>query len=343
VVRSAEVSSDLLIADQRVQVDSAPATTLSVKARGRAKSRLAVVVPVYKGEGCLDELYRRLTAVMASMAVSYQLIFVEDCGGDNSWSLIRQLGTADRHVLGVQLSRNFGQHFAITAGLRQANADWIVVMDCDLQDIPEAIPMMYERANDGFDVVMTRRIEKKHELFRKLGSYVWAKSLSFLSKSDIDSRVGTLSIISSKVADAFLTLEDSHRHYLILLRWLGFKSCYCDVEHGERYEGRSSYSYARLISHAVDGMVAQSSRLLLISIFYGLAISALSLLLALAVVYRFVTHPDVVPGWPSVVCVLLFLAGSLHISVGVAGIYLGKTFEQTKKRPLYIIGDTVNL
>lgn len=314
-----------------------------VHVRQAPRCEIGVVVPVYRAQDSLVELHERLTQTLTSLGRSYELVFVEDCGGDDSWRVIESLAR-DPHVRAVKLSRNFGQHFAITAGLDHVDAQWVVVMDADLQDEPENIPKMYRVATEqGFDIVMTRSIAKKHAVWRRVASRLWAKGLSFLSGAAIDSRACTLSLISRKVVLAFRELRDAHRHYLLLLGWLGFRRCYMDVEHKDRPHGRSTYSLAKLVGHAIDGVISQSSRLLSVSIFFGVAITVLSLILGLAVVVQVLALRAGVPGWPSVICVLLFLGGSLHMAIGVAGLYLGRTLDQSRQRPLYVVDETLNM
>lgn len=304
---------------------------------------IAVVIPVYNARESLPELHERLTKTLASLVPSYEIVFVEDRGSDGSWDVVESLAQ-DPHVRALRLSRNFGQHFAITAGIDHADARWIVVMDSDLQDEPENIPSMYRTAVEGrFDIVMTRSIAKRHALWRRLGSGLWAKALTFLSGAPIDSRACTLSLISRKVALAFRDVRDAHRHYLLLLGWLGFNRCYVDVVHRQRPHGRSSYSFAQLVVHAIDGMVSQSSRLLSMSIFFGMAITVLSVILGLAVIVEVLTVPGVVPGWPSVICVVLFVGGSLHMAIGITGLYLGRVLDQSRQRPLYVIDEALNV
>ena len=308
-----------------------------------SRCEIAVVVPVYNAEESLRELYQRLTTTLTNLGTSYEIVFVEDRGADRSWQLIESLAE-DLHVRAVRLSRNFGQHFAITAGLDYADADRVVVMDADLQDEPENIPLLYQVATEqGVDIVMTRSIAKQHAFWRKWGSRLWAAGLTYLSGSPIDSHACTLSLISSKVVLEFRKLRDAHRHYLIVLGWLGFERCYVDVVHRERPHGRSSYSFTQLVVHAIDGVVSQSSRLLLLSIYFGLGITALSIVMGLVVIAHVLTTPGTTPGWPSVICVLFFLGGSLHTAIGVAGLYLGRTLDQSRQRPLYVVDETLNI
>lgn len=304
---------------------------------------LSIVIAVYRAKDCLQELRKRLLAALLSTERSFEIIFVEDGGNDGSWEILKNFATTDSRIKAIKLSRNFGQHFAITAGIANARGQWLVVMDCDLQEPPEAIQKLLDLALQGNDIVFTRRIGKKFKLWRRLAAHAWAKALSYTSNTQIDSSMGTLSIFSAKVAEAYLRMGDTHRHYLILMRWLGFTTAYLELPHEQRFRGKSSYSFKKLVTHAIDGIVAQSTRLLLTSIFFGFATSALSLMLGIYVIYLNFTHPAGAPGWASMICVALLIGGSIHLSLGVVGLYLGKTFEQTKKRPLYLIDQKINL
>lgn len=305
---------------------------------------ISVVSPVYGAELTIDELIRQLVAVLEPITPDYEIVLVDDCGPDRSWERIVANCALNKKVRGIRLSRNFGQHFAITAGIDQAKGDYVVVMDCDLQDDPKYIATMYAKALEGNDIIYTLKKSRKHSFLKNVTARMFNSVFNYLieNKSNrADNNVGAYSMISRKVAEAFRQYNDYHRHYLMVLRWLGFRSCYIDIEHKERYAGKSSYNFSKLMKHALDGITSQSDKLLRIFVTLGLTISTLSFLSILVIVAMYFVH-GFLSGWASTIIILLFSTGVILTGIGVLGIYLGKTFEQTKNRPKYIIDQTLN-
>jgi len=298
---------------------------------------LSVVSPVYHAEGCVEELHRRLSEVLQSMKVDYEIIFVDDGSPDRSAEKISEIAASDAQVIALLLSRNFGQHPAITAGVSEAKGDWIVVMDCDLQDRPEDIPRLFAKAREGHDIVFARR-QKPHESWiKRTTSHAWFAILNRLTDFPVDSGAGSFSLISRQVADEFLRISDRHRHYVLVLRWLGFAQAYVDVEQAERFAGRSSYSLRALLRHAISGIASHSTRLLYLSIYAGFAFVGLAVAQFAYVLYLKAFHGVGVAGWASVMAAIWLTGGAVLSSLGVLGIYLGRVFEQVKQRPIYIV------
>jgi dolichol-phosphate mannosyltransferase len=297
---------------------------------------LTVVVPVYRCEGCLRELHRRLTAAVSSVTSSYELVFVDDRSPDRSWDMLRELATEDPRLRLIRFSRNFGQQAAITAGLAESAGRWTAVIDCDLQDPPELIPRLYEKAREGYDIVLARRKQRSHSIVRLAGARAYHWFLRMFLGTDISGEYGAFSLVSRKARDAFLTVPDRDRHYLPILFWLGFERSSIDFTHGERYAGESSYSYAALIRLAADGVFFQTTTLLRWIVYLGFGVSAAGVLLAIYfVISYFLFHPYA--GWTSLGVLILLIGGFIIVSTGVTGLYIGKIFGQVKGRPLYII------
>jgi dolichol-phosphate mannosyltransferase len=300
---------------------------------------LSIVVPVYGCGDCLEKLHQQLSQVVGSISSSYEIVFVDDRSPDGAWPLLEGLSAADAHVKAVRLSRNFGQHAAITAGLAASRGEWTVVMDCDLQDPPEAIPSLYTRAKEGFDFVLARRKQRTHSPFRIALARLYFRLLNTFMGTDVDGSYGTFSILSRKVVDAYLTLGERDRHYLFVLYWLGFEHGTIDVDHKDRAAGQSSYTFGRLLRHAVSGVFFQTTNLLLYIVYFGFAIAGAGVLFAIYLIYlNIVAHP--LPGWTSVMVLTLVIGGFIITSTGVTGLYIGRVFQQVKGRPLYIV-DTV--
>ena len=297
---------------------------------------LSVVVPVYGCADCLEALYRRLTPVLQGCAKTYEIILVDDCAPDGAWDVIRRLAEHDAHVRGVRLSRNFGQHAAITAGLAECSGEHAVVMDCDLQDPPEAIPQLYEQARAGHPIVLGRRKRKKQSRFRQFAASLYFKLLGAVSAHRFDGEYGAFSIISRQVIDTYLRFRDRDRHYLFILYWLDFDATSIEYDHGARHSGRSSYSLRALLRHAYQGLVFQTTALLRWIVYFGFFVSLAGALLAAYLLAVSFSHTPP-PGWTSLAVLILLIGGFVIMSTGVTGLYIGKIFEQVKDRPLYVI------
>jgi len=302
---------------------------------------LSVVIPVYGCADCLEALYQRLTAVLQACTPSYEIILVDDCAPDGAWGVIRRLSEQDSRVRGLRLSRNFGQHAAITAGLAECAGARAVVMDCDLQDPPEAIPALYEQARAGHDIVLARRKRKKQSPFRQIAASLYFRALGAVSRHRFDGEYGAFSIISRPVIDAYLRFRDRDRHYLFILYWLGFDATAIDYEHAPRHSGKSAYSLRSLLSHGLQGLVFQTTTLLRWIIYLGFLVSGAGAVLAGYLLYIYVARTPP-PGWTSLAVLILMIGGFILISTGVTGLYIGKIFEQVKDRPLYVIDKRVN-
>lgn len=301
---------------------------------------ISVVVPVYDCEECLRALHERLTRTLEQLVDSWEIVLVDDRSRDNSWSSVLQLGSEDPHVKAVRLSRNFGQHAAITAGVSQASGRWTVVMDCDLQDPPEAIPDLYSKALEGHDIVFAKRRVRRQSLARRFANRAYFRLRRALAGVDLETEHSNLSIMSSKARSAFLAVPDAHRNFLLILYWLGFDRTSIEFEHAERFAGRSSYTFGSLMRVATDGLFFQTTALLRWIVYVGFAMAASSLALAAFFVYVYLTRVAY-PGWTSLSVLLLLIGGFILISVGLTGLYLGKVFEQVKGRPLFLVDEVV--
>ena len=298
---------------------------------------ISVVIPVYKAEGCLDELYRRLTASLEQITSNFEIILVEDCGGDRSWQIIVDLARRDNRVRGIQFSRNFGQHYGITAGLDYCNGDWIVVMDCDLQDRPEDISHLYAKALEGFEIVLARRVQRKEKIFKRLTSWLFYKLFSYLADIDYDGSVGNFRIVSRKVVSSFRLMREQSRFFGGLVNWMGFTTATIDVVHAERFEGETSYTWRKLWALASETIIANSDKPLHLTIRFGLILSLMAFASGIFLMLRTLIYGSPVSGWASLIVSVYLLGGIIIAILGMIGIYLGKTFNESKKRPLYII------
>lgn len=305
--------------------------------------RISIVVPVYKAEGCLDELYRRLKDSLGTITDDFEILLVEDCGGDRSWPMILDLAKRDARVRGIQFSRNFGQHYGITAGLDHCNGDWVVVMDCDLQDRPEEIPRLYAKAQEGYDVVLARRGRRQDPALKRFASWLFYKVFSWLADMDYDGETGNFRIVSRKVVTSFRTMRERLRFFGGLVAWMGFPTASIDVQHDERFTGQSTYTFGKLWRLASETIIAYSDKPLRLAIRCGFVISTLAFAYGGYIIYRALAHDIPMMGWSSLIVSLYFLGGIIISILGIIGVYLGKTFDEVKRRPLYFISDCANL
>ena len=298
---------------------------------------LSVVIPVYKAGQCLDELYRRLKASLEIVSPDFEIVLVEDCGGDNSWQVIERLAAADPRVRGIQFSRNFGQHYGITAGVDYCHGDWVVVMDCDLQDRPEEIPRLYAKAQEGYDVVLARRGARHDPPLKRFTSLLFYKIFSYLADIEYDGESGNFLIMSRKVVANFRRLGEQLRFFGGLVQWMGFPTSSIEVEHAERFEGKSTYTFAKLWKLASETIIAHSDKPLRLAVRFGFLMAFFSFCYGMYILGRALFYGSSIPGWSSLIVSLYFIGGIIITILGIIGIYLGKTFDESKKRPLYIV------
>ena len=302
---------------------------------------ISVVTPVYGCRDCLGDLHRRLVETLEKITPDFEIIMINDASPDGAWDSITELSRIDRRVKGINFSRNFGQHFAISAGLHHAKGDWVVVMDCDLQDTPEEIDKLYIKAQQGFDVVFAKRVERQDNSIKKFGSHLFWVVFDYFTEQKSDSSIANFSIISRKVVNNFCKFSEQNRSFVLFIRWLGFKTAHIPIGHSLRTIGKSSYNFKKMVYLALDGIISQSNKPLRLSITFGFSIAFLSLLFASKLLFDYLFFSKPVAGWTSVMVSIYFLSGILLANMGLLGLYIGKIFNETKGRPLYVIDDQV--
>jgi len=303
---------------------------------------ISVVSPVYRAEKIVATLVKQLHENLQKITADYEIVLVNDASPDDSWHAIAAECEGDRRVKGLNLSRNFGQHYAITAGLSVAKGNWIVVMDCDLQDRPEEILNLYKKAQEGYDSVFAQRIERHDSFFKRLFSKIFYTVFGYLTDIKQDPTVANFGIYNRNVINAILTMEDYIRFFPTMVQWVGFRKFYLPVQHADRYEGKTSYNFQQLMHLALNNIVAFSDKPLRLTVKMGFIISVFSFLLAL---YNLLAHFAgiiKVEGFTTTVFSIWFVGGLMLLVLGVVGLYVGKTFESVKKRPTYIIKDQIN-
>lgn len=305
--------------------------------------KLSIVSPVYRGEKMLEELVKRIHAAVSPLTSDYEIVLVNDCSPDNSWEKIAEICTDDKRVKGINLSRNFGQPYAITAGLTYAKGDYIAVIDCDLQNKPEDLPAMYEKALEGYDVVSARRVVREDTFLKRLSSAVFHKVYDFLSGFETDKAIAEFGIYSQKIAKVYCSIPEYSRSFVELIHTLGFKKTTVDVLHDHRLEGKSSYNLARLLKLSYNSIISNSNRPLYLSVTLGLIMSGLSFLMAIYNIFAKFYGLNEVVGYTSTIFSIWFVGGLLLFMMGILGLYIGKIFDQVKGRPVFIVSDTINI
>jgi glycosyltransferase involved in cell wall biosynthesis len=301
---------------------------------------ISVVTPVYNFDKGLPHLYRRLENSLSSLSDDYEIIMVNDGSPDNSWDIILELSAHNPKVKGINLSRNFGQHFAITAGLDYAKGDYIVVMDCDLQHRPEDIPKLYNKAKEGYDVVIGLRQNRKDGSFREIISELYYKVFNYLTENEINYNISSFGLYARKVINSVKEMREQNRSFILFVLWSGFKKIYVEVEHGERIVGESSYNLSKMIQLALDSIIAHSNKPLKLAVKFGFLVSFISVLFATWFLLRYCFYSIAVEGWTSIMVSIYFTTGLIVGSMGLIGLYINKIFNEVKRRPLYIIEST---
>jgi glycosyltransferase involved in cell wall biosynthesis len=309
---------------------------------GRQPPQISIVSPVYKCGECVAELHRQLVAILEPLVDSFEIVLVNDGCPSNSWAALQAVAAIDRRVKVVNLSRNFGQHYAIAAGLHYCTGRWVVVMDCDLQDQPSEIPNLYRKAQEGFDIVYALRRDRQDTWMKRWLSRGFSLVYNLLSDIKIVYGACNFSIASREVIDAYCQLKELSRSYHLVLRWLGFRSVFLEVEHSGRFAGSSAYTLRRGFVLAIESITSQSNKPLILSIRTGFFMSASAVAVGLYYIVRYFTHGIGVEGWASVIVSLYFLGGLLLANMGVLGLYLGKIYNEVRERPLYIVRDLLN-
>ena len=304
-------------------------------------THLSIVIPVLNESSLIDELLRRVTKNVETLTKDFEIILVDDGSQDGTWIQIENEAKSEKRIKGLKFSRNFGHHYAITAGLQESNGEWVVVMDGDLQDRPEVIPDLYRKAQEGFDVVFVSRRNRPEKFHYQLIQKLFYFILINLSGIQFDSRQANFSIINRKVVNAYLKFTENSRFYNSTITWLGFKRSFIEADHGTRHSGAPSYTFRTRIKLATDIILSFSERPLKFAVGLGLTMSTLSILMAVFIIYGNLKWGFQVIGWSSLITALFFSTGILLIVLGVLGIYIGKIYVQVKNRPLYIIEDKI--
>lgn len=300
---------------------------------------VSVVVPVFGCNATLEELIAKVSAVFTSDTRSLEILLVDDGNPPDTWRIIQNSVKHHRHVRGLRLSRNFGQHPAIMAGLRAARGDVLIVLDCDLQDPIDELPRFVESLAES-DVAISLRVQSGHSRRRAIQSRMYASLLKMLTGTLIDTRAGGIVAMSRKVADSYVQFREPDHHMLFILSWLGFKTSYLETTRFPRVAGASSYNLRTRVKHSLRGALFHTSRLVIGVATLGALLTFLGLsALAIALVQAIADRPT--PGWLSTIAVSVILMGFNLSITSVVALYVTRTFEIAKNRPLFVVADEI--
>lgn len=306
--------------------------------------KISVISPVYGAASLLHELVKEIEESVLRITDDYEIILVEDHSPDDSKKIIKDICSANKHVIGAFHSRNFGQQYAIHTGFTLASGDYIVTLDCDLQDTPALIQDLYKKSLEGYDIVFASRQNRQDSQIKKLGSKYFNQLLGFLTDTIQDESIANFVLYKKKVVDAMLSMGDNRRYYPLMNHWVGFNTCKLPIPHAERSDGKSSsYSMRKRIELALNTAVAFSTKPLRLIIFFGAFISIIAVLMAFALIVRYFLDSDAVSGWASLFVSIWFVAGLMMMTMGIVAVYIGSIFEQTKNRPTTIVSEILNV
>lgn len=307
-----------------------------------SKIEISVVSPVYQAGELLHDLVASIEKTMQEIGLSYEVILVDDRSQDDSWEKIERIAAINKKIKGIQFSKNYGQHVAISAGLEKSCGDYVVVLDCDLQHNPEDISKLYKKAIEGYEIVLARHANRQHSWERNIGAWFFRLIKGFCSFDKTpDEKFGTFSLISRKVVQSINQIKDVHRHYLQLIYNIGFSKTHVEVTHQKRKSGRSNYNFYKLLNHLIDGIMINPRPFLIRILIIGCLVFFIS---AIGVVYVSVRWflSGLLPGWSSLIIIILGSTGINLLILGVLGLYIGAILDQVKDRPLYVIDKTIN-
>lgn len=305
--------------------------------------KISIVSPVYGAASLLRELVKEIEMAVRHLTNDYEIILVEDHSPDDSQQIIRDICKENHHVIGAFMSRNFGQQYAINAGLDLSTGDYVVTMDCDLQDTPALIIDLYNKSQEGYDIVFASRQNRQDGFLKKAGSKGFNQLLGFLTDTTQDETIANFVLYSRGAVDAMKQMGDYRRYYPLMNHWIGFRTCKLPIPHAERSDGKaSSYSMRKRIELALNTAVAFSTKPLHLIVYFGTIVSLLAILLAIGLAVHYILTGISVSGWLTLFVSLWFIAGIIITIMGVIAVYLGSVFEQMKGRPSYILAEVLN-
>lgn len=299
---------------------------------------LSVIIPVYNEEAVLHECHQRLSKILSTMDLDYELIFINDGSYDKTFYIIEDLQSKDPHISVVDLSRNFGKEIALSAGLDVADGMAVIVIDADLQDPPELIPILLSEWRKGFDVVYAQRMERKGESYlKRFSAYAFYRLMRRLGRVSIPADTGDFRLLSRRAVLALRHFREHHRFMKGLFSWIGFSQKAISYKREPRFAGKTKWNYWQLWNFALEGITSFTTIPLRLATYLGLVTASGAFLYGFIIFIRTLLYGNPVPGYPSLVVIILFLGGMQLMALGIIGEYLGRVFNETKQRPLYFV------
>ncbi|MDB4868907.1 MAG: glycosyltransferase [Cohnella sp.] len=304
---------------------------------------LSVVVPMFNEEEVIDTTYRRLTSVLESIGETYEIVLVNDGSRDRTTDIVRKLCESDSRVKLVDFSRNFGHQIAVTAGMDHASGRAVVLIDADLQDPPELILEMVARWREGYDVVYGKRTARRGETwFKKFTASMFYRLLGALTSVNIPVDTGDFRLMDRKVSDTLCEMRESSRFIRGMVSWVGFRQTFVEYIREERFAGETKYPLRKMIRLSIDAITSFSTKPLKLAGILGFLLSAAGFVYLLMVLYLRLFTDATQPGWTSLIVISLLFHGITLSLLGVLGEYIGRTYEEAKRRPLYVVSDRLN-
>ena len=303
---------------------------------------ISIIVPCYNEEETIPYFYEEITKVAKQMKdCKFEYLFIDDGSKDKTLSILKEYRKIDKDVRYISFSRNFGKEAAIFAGLENAKGDFVALMDADLQDPPSLLPKMYAYTQEGYENIATRRVSRKGEPpIRSFFARLFYKIINRLSKVEMVDGARDYRLMSRKVVNAILSLQEYNRYSKGLFSFVGFETKWIEYKNINRVAGETKWSFWRLLIYAVDGITAFSTVPLVLSAILGILFCLISFIAILIIIIKTIVYGDPVGGWPSMVCILFFVSGVQLFCLGIIGQYLSKTYLETKHRPIYLIKET---
>ena len=305
-------------------------------------SKISIIVPCYNEEEVLEIFYNKISEVAKKIDADFEFIFVDDGSNDKTLEILKEYSRHDERVRFVSFSRNFGKEAAMYAGLNESTGDYIAILDADLQDPPDLLPEMYETVKSGeYDCVATKRKTRRGEpILRSFFSRLFYKIINKMSETEIVDGARDYRLMTRRMVDSILEVTEYNRFSKGIFSWVGFKTKWIAYDNVERVAGRTKWSFGKLFVYSLDGITAFSTKPLIISAVVGLLFCLLAFLMIILIIAKTVLYGDPVSGWPSMVCIVLFVSGVQLFCLGIMGQYMSKEYMEIKGRPIYVVRET---
>lgn len=306
--------------------------------------KLSIVIPVYFEEKVIAVMYSRLKDTLAKITYNYEIIFVNDGSTDRSLEILKEIALKDKTIKIISLSRNFGHQIAITAGIDEALGDAIIIMDADLQDPPDLITKLIQKWEEGYEVVHAKRKQRYGEsLFKKTTALIFYRLLSKLTKIKIPNDTGDFRLVDRKIKHDLLKIREKNRYVRGIISWIGYRQTFIEYDRQVRYAGETKYPLKAMFKFALDGITSFSVFPLKIALNMGFLAVLMAFILFLYALFSFIFLPNrTLPGWTSTLIAIVFFGGVQLFTIGIIGEYIGRIFEESKNRPLYIVSEMIN-